>query len=144
MEGNRIPKRVLYMNLGTRLRGRPRNIWQDEEREDGRIVGGEGWQDKVHNREEWKKLLRTARNRRILHIPLEWMNEWITVFKLSVKSKCVSNNFVCLWREQGNLKKKYVVASKKWDVVIRGRKESVSLSLSHIMSGTRGAKFSRL
>jgi len=25
MEENRIPKRVLYMNLGTRLRGRPRN-----------------------------------------------------------------------------------------------------------------------
>jgi len=24
MEGNRIPKRVLHMNLGTRLRGRPR------------------------------------------------------------------------------------------------------------------------
>jgi hypothetical protein len=47
MEGNRIPKRVLYMNLGTtRLRGRPRNRWQDEVREDGRIVGGEGWQEK--------------------------------------------------------------------------------------------------
>jgi len=45
MEENRIPKRVLYMNLGTRnLRGRPRNRWQDEVREDGRIVGGEGWQ----------------------------------------------------------------------------------------------------
>jgi len=44
MEENRIPKRVLYMNLGTtRLRGRPRNRWQDEVREDGRIVGGEGW-----------------------------------------------------------------------------------------------------
>ena len=29
------------MNLGTRrLRGRPRNRWQDEVREDGRIVGG--------------------------------------------------------------------------------------------------------
>jgi len=28
MEENRIPKRVLYMNLGTtRLRGRPRNRW---------------------------------------------------------------------------------------------------------------------
>jgi hypothetical protein len=28
MEGNRIAKRVLYMNLGTtRLRGRPRNRW---------------------------------------------------------------------------------------------------------------------
>jgi len=30
VEENRIPKRVLYMNLGTtRLRGRPRNRWQD-------------------------------------------------------------------------------------------------------------------
>ena len=64
MEENRIPKRVLYLNLGTtRLRGRPRNRWQDGVREDGRIVGGEGWQEKVQNREEWKKLLRMARNR---------------------------------------------------------------------------------
>jgi len=71
MEENRIPKKVLYMNLGTtRLRGRPRNRWQDELREDGRIVGGEGWQEKVHNREEWK-FLRTARNCRILHMATE-------------------------------------------------------------------------
>jgi hypothetical protein len=43
-----IPKRVLYMNLETtRLRGRPRNRWQDKVREDGRIVGGEGWQEKI-------------------------------------------------------------------------------------------------
>ena len=35
------------MNLGTkRFRGRPRNRWQNEVREDGRIVGGEGWQEK--------------------------------------------------------------------------------------------------
>jgi hypothetical protein len=47
---NTIPKRVLYMNLRTtRLRGRPRNRWQDEVREVGRIVGREGWQEKVHN-----------------------------------------------------------------------------------------------
>jgi hypothetical protein len=26
---------------------------------------------KVYDREEWKKLLRTARNRRILHMPME-------------------------------------------------------------------------
>jgi hypothetical protein len=72
MEENIIPKSVLYMNLGTtRLRGRPRNRWQDQVREDGRIVGGEGWQEKVHNREEWKNLLRTARNRHILHMPME-------------------------------------------------------------------------
>ena len=72
MEENRISKRVLYMNLGTtRLRGRPRNRWQDVVREYGRMVCGKGWQEKVHNREEWKKLLRTARNRHILHMPLE-------------------------------------------------------------------------
>jgi len=53
------------------LRGRPRNRWQDEVKEDGRIVGGEGWQDKVHNREELKKLLRTARNHLILHTTTE-------------------------------------------------------------------------
>jgi hypothetical protein len=62
---------TLYMNLVTRPRGRPRNRWQDEVREDGRIVGGEEWQEKVYNREEWKKLLRTARNCRILHMPME-------------------------------------------------------------------------
>jgi hypothetical protein len=72
MEENRIPKTVLYMNLeSTRTRGRPRNRWQDELREDGRIAGGEEWQKKVYNREEWKKLLRTARNCRILHMPME-------------------------------------------------------------------------
>jgi hypothetical protein len=72
MEENIIPKRVLYMNLGTaRLRGRPRNRWQDEVREDGRIVGGEGWKERVYNKEEWKKFLRTARNRLILHVPMQ-------------------------------------------------------------------------
>jgi hypothetical protein len=38
MEENRIPIGVLYMNLETRPRGRPRNRWQNEVREDGRIV----------------------------------------------------------------------------------------------------------
>jgi hypothetical protein len=72
MEENRIPKRLLYMNLGTtRLRGRPRNRWQDEVREDGQIVGEEEWQEKVRNREEWKKLMRTAWNSHILHVPKE-------------------------------------------------------------------------
>jgi hypothetical protein len=72
MEEDRIPKRVLYMNLeATRPRARPRNRWQDEVREDGRMVGEEEWQEKVYDREEWKTLLRTARNRRILHMPVE-------------------------------------------------------------------------
>jgi hypothetical protein len=60
------------MNLETTgLGGRPRNRWPDEVREDGRIVGGELWQEKVYNREKWKKLLRTARNRRIMHMQME-------------------------------------------------------------------------
>jgi len=53
MEENRIPKNVLYMNVGTtRLRGRPRNRWQDEVTEDWKIVGGDAWQKKVHKRGE--------------------------------------------------------------------------------------------
>jgi hypothetical protein len=39
------------MNLEmTRLRGRPRNRWQDEVKEDGRLVGGKGWKERVYNR----------------------------------------------------------------------------------------------
>ena len=60
------------MNLGTtRLRGRPTNKWQDEVREDGRIVVGYRRKERVHKREEWKKILRTARNHRILHMSIE-------------------------------------------------------------------------
>ena len=83
MEENRIPKRELYMNLGTtRMRGRPRNRRQDKVREDGRIAGAEGWQEKVRNREERKKLLRTARNRRILHMTQGLINEQLTNFNV--------------------------------------------------------------
>ena len=58
------------MNLETRLKGRPRNRWQNEVKKDGRLDGGIGWRERVHNREEWKKLLRTARNCHILHMPM--------------------------------------------------------------------------
>jgi hypothetical protein len=75
MEENRIPRRVLYTNLeSTRPRGRPRNRWQDKVREDGRRVGGKEWQEKLYNKEEWKKLLRTGRNRRILYMPVGRMD----------------------------------------------------------------------
>jgi hypothetical protein len=47
------------MNLETtRLKVRPRNSWQDEVREDERLVGGIGGKEMLYNREEWKKLLR--------------------------------------------------------------------------------------
>jgi AAA+ ATPase superfamily predicted ATPase len=63
---------LLDMNLETRrLRGRPRNRWQDEMREDRRLAGGKVWKKTVYNRVEWEKLLRTARNHHILHTPME-------------------------------------------------------------------------
>jgi len=41
------------MNLeAKRLKGRPRNRWQDEVREDGRLVVGKGWKERVYKREE--------------------------------------------------------------------------------------------
>jgi hypothetical protein len=72
MEENRIPEKILCMYFQTmRLRGGPRNRWQDEVREDGKPVGVKGWKERVYNREEWKKLLRTARNHCILQMPME-------------------------------------------------------------------------
>ena len=59
------------MNLeATRLMCRRRNRWQDEISKDGGLVGGIVWRERVDNREEWKKLMKTARNRRIQHITM--------------------------------------------------------------------------
>jgi len=67
-----VPKKILFMNLETKkLRGRPRNSWQDEVWEDGKLVGGKVWKERVYSRLEWNEILRTARNRLILHIPIE-------------------------------------------------------------------------
>jgi hypothetical protein len=38
------------MNMETSLRGRPRNRLQNEVREDGRIVGEEGWKERIYKR----------------------------------------------------------------------------------------------
>jgi hypothetical protein len=42
MEENRISPKLFYMNLETRQRSRPSNRWQDELKENGRLVGGKG------------------------------------------------------------------------------------------------------
>ena len=66
------------MNLETmRLRHRPRNRWQDEMREDGTLVGGKVWKKRIQNMDEWKKLLRTARNRHTPHMPMERTNAFL-------------------------------------------------------------------
>ena len=72
------PKKILYMNSETtRLIGRPRNRWQAGVREDGRLVGGKGWKERIYNRGEWKKFMRMTRDRRILHMPTGWRNGWM-------------------------------------------------------------------
>ena len=72
MEENRISqKSIIYVFGNNGLRGRPRKRWQDEVTEDGNLVHGKGWKERVYNREEWKKLLRMARNHHILQMPME-------------------------------------------------------------------------
>jgi hypothetical protein len=43
------------------------NRCKNKVREDGRTIGGEEWQENVYNREEWKKVLRTARIHHVLN-----------------------------------------------------------------------------
>jgi hypothetical protein len=69
MEEIKIPKKLI--NMCKACVQKTRNRWQDEVREDGRLVGGTVWKERLCNREEWKKLLRTVRNRHILHMPME-------------------------------------------------------------------------
>jgi hypothetical protein len=69
MEEFKIPKKLIDMcKIYVQ---KTRNRWQDEVREDGRLAGGKWWKERVCNREEWKKLLRTARNLHILHMSME-------------------------------------------------------------------------
>ena len=78
-EENKIPKRVLYMNLGTtRLRGRPRNRWQDEVTEVGRVVGGEGWQinGRKWNCMCWFGHVQRMEENRIVCVGLDMYREW--------------------------------------------------------------------
>jgi hypothetical protein len=63
---NPPPLQIFYMNLET-----TRNRSQDEVREDGRLVGGKEWKERVYNREEWKKVKRMLRNCRIMHVLME-------------------------------------------------------------------------
>jgi hypothetical protein len=64
-------KSIIYEFGNKKAKSRPRSRWQDEVREDGRLVGGKWWKERVYNIEELKKFLRTARNRHILHMPMD-------------------------------------------------------------------------
>ena len=66
-------------------------IGLDEVSEDGRMVGGEEWQEKVYDREEWRRLLRTARNHRILFMPMDWLIDCGPSGKLSSSFQFYTN-----------------------------------------------------
>jgi hypothetical protein len=59
-------------------------------REDGRIAGGEEWQEKVYDREERKKLLIMARNHRILHMPIEQNRKMLAIQQPSFHKYCMT------------------------------------------------------
>jgi hypothetical protein len=70
MGENRTAKSIIY-EYGNNKTKRQTKKQMAGWREDGKMVGGEEWQEKVYEREEWKRLLRTARNHRILHMPID-------------------------------------------------------------------------
>jgi hypothetical protein len=51
-------------------------------------------QEKVYKREEWKNTLRTARNHRILHMPMEWMSEWMNEWKNELVNDKLGNIWI--------------------------------------------------
>jgi len=131
MEENRIPKIVLYMNLETmRLRGRPSNRWQDEVREDEKLVGGIGWKERLYNRQKLKKLLRTARNHHILQMPMEWKNSALNyafVVYLCLHLTCIS----CItlpWKISPAVIWHHMV---RWQVPLKHHYACICLSIVH-------------
>jgi len=63
-------------------------------REDGRLVRGKEWKETVYNREEWKKLLRTARI--VTFYMCQWNEQMKTLPPLSLSPPVsLSHNLIC-------------------------------------------------
>jgi len=122
---NSTCKCIVYEFGNKKPRGRPRNRWQDEVREDGSIVGGEEWQEKVYDREEWKKLLRMARNHRILHMPMEWMkgmNSTCGDFQYWISPKSVKKQGQCGYKFIYTLKQRMRASGSIFATLILSQK----------------------
>jgi hypothetical protein len=80
MEEERIPKRVLNRNFHTtRPVGRPRTRWADVVEMDAlQLLGIRGWRSKAANRDEWSRLMREAKARKVLQRHI-WMVGYRTV-----------------------------------------------------------------
>ena len=66
MEEERIPNKVLNGNFYiTRPVGRPRIRWADVVQRDAlQLLGIRGWRRRAENRDEWKRLMRKAKDRK--------------------------------------------------------------------------------
>jgi len=115
----------------------------NEVREDGRIVGGEPWQGKVHNREEWKKLLRTARDRSIPHMTTEWMNSHINntkTWKAGKQYPTKKSVFKITHRPRYRFKHNYKFMTNLWNA----ESENLSRTWHQILKSVLpGSTFSR-
>ena len=82
MSDDRLPKKLFVWEdpYTKRPRGRPRNRWKDEVYKDAERLD-KNWKGAINNRNSWRRLLRMARNHRILQSPNEWMNEWMNEWK---------------------------------------------------------------
>lgn len=62
MEETRPAIRALQVDPGgQRQRGRPRARWEDEITDDARTMGVKNWMRAARNRDEWRRLIWTAR-----------------------------------------------------------------------------------
>jgi hypothetical protein len=66
MEEEKIPKKVLNGNLYTaRPMGRPRTRWADVvQRDTLQLLGIRRWRRRAANRDEWRRLMREAKDRK--------------------------------------------------------------------------------
>jgi len=62
MDDRRTPKRISeWKPIDTRIRGRPRNRWIVDIKEDMQIMGIRWWRKQCKEREEWKRITEKAK-----------------------------------------------------------------------------------
>ena len=65
MDDRRTPKRISeWKPIDTRIRGRPRNRWIVDIKEDMQIMGIRWWRKQCKEREEWKRITEKAKTHR--------------------------------------------------------------------------------
>jgi hypothetical protein len=58
MDDKRTPKRILeWKPIGKRIRGRPRNRWIVDIKEDMQIMGIRRWRNQCKERAKWKRII---------------------------------------------------------------------------------------